>query len=90
MSRTEFLLLASHVLIVIGSFILYRTGSHITRVWSEMRAELHVLRDMQKALKSSPAPTNCLLSKSILEGEMRRRGVLRDTPRDSAKAEIGQ
>lgn len=84
MSRAEFLQLASHVLIVLGSFILYRTGSHITRVWSEMRAELHVLRDMRLARKDTQAPTNSLLSKSILEDEMRRRGVLRDTPRDSA------
>jgi hypothetical protein len=84
MSRAEFLQLVSHVLIVIGSFILYRTGIQIARVWSEMRAELHVLRDMHLARKDTQAPTNSLLSKSILEDEMRRRGVLRNTPRDSA------
>lgn len=52
MTGTEFLQLASHALIVIGTFILYRTGSHITRVWSEMRAELWLLRNLMK--KCSP------------------------------------
>lgn len=55
MSRAEFLQLSSHVLIVIGSFILYRTGSHITRVWSEMRAELWALRDFIKNKESTEA-----------------------------------
>lgn len=32
----------------------------------------------------SPAPTDGPLSKSILEDEMRRRGVLRDTPPGTA------
>lgn len=40
MNTAEMLHLASQVLIVIGTFILYRTGNHIVRVWSEMRAEL--------------------------------------------------
>lgn len=53
MSRAEFLQLASHVLIVIGSFILYRTGSHITRVWREMRAELWLLRSLMKNRSST-------------------------------------
>lgn len=48
MSKFELMQLASHVLIVIGSFILYRTGIHMTRVWSEMRAELSVLRGFMK------------------------------------------
>ena len=69
MSRTEFLLLASHVLIVIGSLILYRTGSHITRVWSEMRAELWLLRNLMKnhcvtgELDTRAGPTSIDLTK---------------------------
>ncbi|SIR43267.1 hypothetical protein SAMN05880566_112191 [Janthinobacterium sp. TND4EL3] len=48
MNRAELLQLTSHVLIVIATFILYRTGSHITRVWSEMRTELWLLRSLMK------------------------------------------
>lgn len=50
MSAAEVMHLLSQALIVIGTFILYRTGNHMLRVWSEMRTELVELRGLIKKL----------------------------------------
>lgn len=49
MNQAEWMHLTSQMLILAGTFILYRTSCHIARVWSEMRAELLALRAEQTA-----------------------------------------